>query len=202
MTGPSYPMRGTEALPNGDSISYKLPRSDEGRGTLHIAIQAPEGATSAILEWRRYPTDEPYESQAMTANVDGQLETRIPPQPAAGKVEYRILLETAGGVISIPSTETVVARYRGDVPAPVLIPHILAMFLSMLVSSRALFEVLRPQHVGVVEGALRGPPARRAQGPKPGARIDGAAGDRGADSRADRPAFRVRGILDRLAVRP
>jgi len=143
-TGPSYPMRGTEALPNGDSISYKLPRSDEGRGTLHIAIQAPEGATSAILEWRRYPTDEPYESQAMTANVDGQLETRIPPQPAAGKVEYRILLETAGGVISIPSTETVVARYRGDVPAPVLIPHILAMFLSMLVSSRALFEVLRP----------------------------------------------------------
>jgi hypothetical protein len=86
----------------------------------------------------------------MTANADGRLEARIPRQPAAGKVEYRILIETAGAVQSIPATETVVARYRGEVPACVLIPHIVAMFLSMLVSSRALFEVLRPG----------GPPAR------------------------------------------
>jgi hypothetical protein len=80
----------------------------------------------------------------MTANSDREFETRVPPQPAAGKIEYRILLESAGAAISIPARETVVARYRASVPAYVLIPHILAMFLSMLVSTRAFFEVLRP----------------------------------------------------------
>jgi hypothetical protein len=107
MTGPSYPIRGTASLPTGESLRYGLPRSNEGRDTLRIAIAAPSNATRANLEWRRYPTDEPFQSQAMTANA-------------------------------------VVARYRAGVPAHVLFPHILAMFLSMLVSSRALFEVFRP----------------------------------------------------------
>jgi hypothetical protein len=144
MTGPSYPIRGKAALPTGESLSFSLPRSDEGRGALEIAVRAPAGATRAVLEWRRFPTDEPYRKLVMEANADGQFETRIPPQPAAGKVEYGILLEFAEGEVSIPAAETVVARYRDSVPAHVLIPHILAMFLSMLVSSRALFEVLRP----------------------------------------------------------
>jgi hypothetical protein len=144
MTGPSYPIRGKAALPTGESFSYSLPRSNEGRDTLRIAIPAPSNAARANLEWRRYPTDDPFQSRAMTANTDGEFETRIPPQPAAGKVEYRILIELADGLVSIPASEAVVARYRAGVPAQVLIPHILAMFLSMLVSSRALFEVLRP----------------------------------------------------------
>jgi hypothetical protein len=144
MTGPSYPIRGAEALPNGESVGYNLPRSNEGRDELRIGIRKPSKATGARLEWRRYPTDEPFQSQAMTANDAGEFETRIPPQPAAGKVEYRILLEFANGAIPIPASEAVVARYRAGVPAYVLIPHILAMFLSMLVSSMALFEVLRP----------------------------------------------------------
>ena len=144
MTGPSYPIRGEEALPNGESVSYRLPRSNEGREELRITVPAPSTASRAILEWRRYPTEEPFRARVMTENENGQFETRIPPQPAAGKVEYRILFETAEGLISIPAAEAVVARYRADVPAYVLIPHILAMFLSMMVSSRALFEVLRP----------------------------------------------------------
>jgi len=144
MTGPSHPFRGTAVLSNGETISYQLPRSNEGRETLRIALPAPSVATGAILEWRRFPTDEPFRSQPMSANADGELESRIPSQPAAGKVEYRILLQAAGETLSVPASETVVARYRSDVPASVLIPHILIMFSSMLVSTRALFEVLRP----------------------------------------------------------
>ena len=144
MTGPSYPIRGTEALPNGESVSYSLPRSNEGRDELRIRIRAPSNTAQANLEWRRYPTDEPFRLQPMAVNADGEFESRIPTQPAAGKVEYRILIEFADGVVSIPESEAVVARYRASVPAYVLIPHIFAMFLSMLVSSRALLEVLRP----------------------------------------------------------
>jgi hypothetical protein len=143
MTGPSHPFRGGVSLSNGETISYKLPRSNEGRETLRVAIDAPMAATRAILEWRRYPTEEPFQRQPMFVGETGQLETRIPPQPAAGKVEYRIVLELAEEMISIPPHETVVARFRDDVPISVLIPHILIMFLSMLLATRTLFEVLR-----------------------------------------------------------
>jgi hypothetical protein len=81
----------------------------------------------------------------MIETADGRLEARIPGQPTAGKVEYRIVIEDEAGTEWIPEAGTVIARFRGDVPAAVLVPHILAMFLSMLVSTRALLEVLRPK---------------------------------------------------------
>jgi len=144
MTGPSYPMHGEAELSTGETIIYRLPRSDEGRGMLEVSIPAPSGGARATLEWRRYPTDEPFRRLEMTANNDGRVHATIPRQPAAGKVEYRILVDGDDGAVAIPTDEAVVARYRGDVPAGILLPHILAMFTSMLVSTRALFEVLRP----------------------------------------------------------
>jgi hypothetical protein len=144
MTGPSHPLRGTVKTGGSESVRYRLPRSNEGRDELCIRISPPTEHSEATLEWRRWPTEDAFQLQTMTAGTDGRLETSIPRQPAAGKVEYRILLETGGQVFSIPATETVVARFRDSVPAGVLIPHVLAMFLSMLVSTRALFEVLRP----------------------------------------------------------
>jgi hypothetical protein len=157
MTGPSHPIRGRVVLSNGESVSYSLPRSNEGRDGILIEIPHPAGASRPTLEWRRYPTDEPFRAQALSATGDDRITARIPRQPAAGKVEYQILLEVAGGIESIPPTETVVARFRDEVPASVLIPHILAMFLSMLVSTRALFEVLRrgtPRARGLVLTAM------------------------------------------------
>lgn len=142
-TGPSYPIDGQVRLPSGETIDYSLPRSNQGRPELEIELVMPSGGGEATLEWRRWPTEDAFRRQSMGARPDGRLVTRIPTQPAAGKVEYRILLWAEGATVSIPATETVVARYRDDVPVHVLIPHILAMFLSMLVSSRALFEVLR-----------------------------------------------------------
>jgi hypothetical protein len=149
MTGPSHPLRGTLRAGAAESVSYRLPRSNEGRDQLRIRITPPTVDTVATLEWRRWPTEDAFHRQPMTAGADDRLEASIPRQPAAGKVEYRILLETGSQVFAIPPTETVVARFRDSVPAGVLIPHILTMFLSMLVSTRALFEVLRP---GVPKG--------------------------------------------------
>ena len=56
MTGPSYPLRGAAELSHGETINYRLPRSDQGRGRLNIAIPAPQSGAQATLEWRRYPT--------------------------------------------------------------------------------------------------------------------------------------------------
>lgn len=144
MTGPSHPMRGTAEFAGGETISYRLPRSDEGRGGLRVGIPILSRGAQASLEWRRYPTDEPFRVIPMTETAEGRIEAKIPGQPPAGKVEYRIVVDAEGETLTIPDGEPVVARFRGDVPAGVLVPHILAMFLSMLMATRALLEVLRP----------------------------------------------------------
>ncbi len=148
MTGPSYPARGTVELVGGESIAYRLPRSDEGRGRLSVTIPQTRDDLEAVLEWRRFPTDEPYRELIMASDGEGRLAASIPGQPAAAKVEYRVVVSNRAGSTNVPTDNTVVARYRGDVPAGVLIPHILAMFASMLVSTRVLFEVLRPGPLG------------------------------------------------------
>jgi len=143
-TGPSYPVRGKMVGADGRSISYRLPRSNEGRDRLTISIPSPSASGRAAVVWRRYPTDEVFQAVTMERTPSGSLQAFIPRQPAAGKVEYTVRVETGGDVLQIPPGETVVARFRDPVPAGVLVPHILAMFASMLVSTRALFEVLRP----------------------------------------------------------
>jgi hypothetical protein len=143
LTGPSHPMRGVAEIGDTESISYRLPRSDEGRGRLLVTIPTTSAAPEAILQWRRYPLEEPYREIPMAVTADGRLEAEIPGQPPAAKVEYRIVLGDKSSDL-IPAGGSVVARYRAPVPAGVLVPHILAMFVSMLISTRALLEVLRP----------------------------------------------------------
>ncbi len=68
----------------------------------------------------------------------------IPHQPPAGKVEYRVVLDDGGRTVTIPEGDAVVARFRAEVPAGVLIPHILAMFTAMMLATRSLLEEFRP----------------------------------------------------------
>jgi len=144
ITGPSHPARGAVTLADGQELRYRLPRSNEGRDALVISLPQPSADARAVVEWRRYPTDEAYRPLAMEVSESGRLQASIPRLPAAGKVEYTVRLEVNGARVQVPSGETVVARFRDPVPAAVLVPHILAMFASMLVSTRALFEVVRP----------------------------------------------------------
>jgi hypothetical protein len=79
----------------------------------------------------------------MVRDHDSRLTATIPHQPPAGKVEYRLRLGGPAGTQPIPDGDPVVARFRADVPGLVLIPHIIAMFGSMLVVTRVLLEVVR-----------------------------------------------------------
>ncbi len=157
ITGPSHPARGSVKLADGQELRYRLPRSNEGRDALVIALPRTSGDVRAAVEWRRYPTDDAYQPLTMELSEAGRLETSIPRLPAAGKVEYTIRIEAGGVAAQVPREETVVARFRDPVPASVLVPHILAMFASMLVSTRALFEVVRrgaPRGSGLVLTAM------------------------------------------------
>ena len=73
--------------------------------------------------------------------VDDRLEAALPPEPeplmpAAGKLEYRVKLSRGAEQAAFPA-QPAVTRFKGDVPSAILLPHIFAMFVGMLLSTRA-----------------------------------------------------------------
>jgi hypothetical protein len=109
-------------------------------------VPDPGPAVSGALAWRRYPLDEPYttvplarELEGRPGQPDGGLSAALPRQPAAGKLEYHVTLNTPDGRIRIPeaSAGDVILRFRGPVPAGILVTHILLVFVAMLVGVRA-----------------------------------------------------------------
>ncbi len=148
LTGPTHPLRGT-AVVNSQEVAFKFLRSHPGDGGLKVSI--PDPGLPAELIWRHYPSNEDWMTMVMVS-VDGQLVAEIPHQPPAGKVEYRVEFaqdgDSDGDRFVVPANENVVARFRGEVPASVIIPHVFAMFFSMLISTRAFLEVLRPGNDG------------------------------------------------------
>ncbi|MEN8162758.1 MAG: hypothetical protein ABFS37_01405 [Acidobacteriota bacterium] len=136
LTGPTHPKRGAfEAA--GTTHTYRLVRSGNSTTPAQVRIPDPGGETSAVIEWRRYPTDEEFTPVPMTSN-DGMLTGDLPRQVAAGKVEYSVTLQTPEGTVRLPSgdEDTVILRYKDPVPATVLIPHIFLMFFAVLFGIR------------------------------------------------------------------
>lgn len=72
------------------------------------------------------------------------LAASLPMQPPAGKLEYYLELSKKGQTVYIAKDKPVVIRFKGDVPAGVLIPHIILMFLAMMFSAAAgLFAIFK-----------------------------------------------------------
>ena len=90
------------------------------------------------LFWKRYKFDSEFNKVEMTGT--DTLTAALPKQPPAGKLEYYVVLTKKDKNYSLPSDESVIIRFKDDVPIWVLIPHVLAMFLSMLFAARAAFE--------------------------------------------------------------
>ena len=104
MTGPTYPKK-YEITHQGKEYSFDLPRSNNGRpGDYPVEVELPE-SFSAILVWRIFPTENPWDTLEM-------------------------------------SREGVVIRFRGDVPAWALIPHVLMMILTIIWSTATILFAL------------------------------------------------------------
>ncbi len=140
MSGPTHPLRGKTRL-GAEEISYRLLRSHGGEGGLPVGLEVPSEEVRGTVQWRRFPTQDQYSDLAMVFS-DNQLQAEIPHQLPAAKVEYRIVLQSQDDQQMVPAAETVVARFKGAVPKAVLVPHILGMFMCMLLATRALLEVL------------------------------------------------------------
>jgi hypothetical protein len=144
LTGPTRPRRGHSEIA-GQGVRWRLLRSSISGEPFMVAIPAPEGAGGTV-EFRRFPTGEPFRPVEMTRQGT-TLVALLPTQPPAGKLEYFVRVRAGGREVRIPDGEPVVMRFKGDVPAGVLVPHVVVMFLSMLIGVRAALAALlgRPE---------------------------------------------------------
>jgi hypothetical protein len=138
VTGPTYPHSGQSAI-DGVSFSYTLPRSHAGESNCPIEFAVPSENIQGVLEWKRHNTDDNWTQSAMVFR-DGKLCGELPLQPIAGKLDYRVVLSGPSGKTFLPKERPLVMRFRGEVPPWLMIPHILAMFIAMLLSTRAGLE--------------------------------------------------------------
>jgi hypothetical protein len=138
-TGPTYPRRGHASVA-GQELRWRLARSAVSGEPFLVSVQAPEG-TSGRVRYRRFPTSDPFTDVEMKRE-GGALAALLPSQPPAGKLEYAVVLSASGTETHLPPDGPVVMRFKGDVPAGVLVPHVTMMFFGMLIGVRAALAAL------------------------------------------------------------
>ena len=137
LTGPTYPV-GDSFDQKGMHISYKFTRSHGGEGDQEVSFNVtPSAGVSATLYHNRYPTDEPFVESTMLQK-DNNFVAFLPHQPPAGKLAYFIMIQTESGEsIRLPEDRNIVTRFKGDVPVYWLLPHVIIMFVALLLAVRA-----------------------------------------------------------------
>ncbi len=142
MTGPTYPKKVTEEI-SGVIYNFSLKRSQTNTHKCTIDLEAPENVTGTLY-FRRFPSNDTWNKTDMMRS-EKVLSGTLPSEPASGKLEYYIILHCPDGSdLSIQKEEPVIIRFKGNVPAVIMIPHILIMFIAMLLSSLAgLFAISR-----------------------------------------------------------
>jgi len=135
MTGPTHPYRASASV-DGTEYSFALKRSQTNTHPCLIKLDVPE-EVSGTLYFRRFRTNDEWTPVVMK-HESGKLAGELPSQPAAGKLEYYIVLKgRSGSETALLREKPVVIRFKGNVPAVIMIPHILVMFFAMLLSNLA-----------------------------------------------------------------
>jgi hypothetical protein len=144
-TGPTNPVRGTIVL-GGEKIRYKLLRTQDSGEGLPVTLRGVPRSLDAEVVWKRHKTSDPPATIPLRRQGN-DLVGALPSFPPAGKVEYQVRLHVGSHLASIPPDGPAVARYKGAVPAWALVPHILAMFTSLLIAMRVLLGALSREPV-------------------------------------------------------
>lgn len=147
-TGPTYPLRGSVETKQG-AVAFIFLRSEEIGTGLQIMLKEPlPTGLAGTVTWRRYKSQDAWTRTAMTAGTfrftrRGEVEEArglgvvLPSLPErAGKYEYFVHLDDGSGARSVTGEKPIFARYKAPVPRWVLVPHILAIFISLTLALR------------------------------------------------------------------
>ena len=151
-TGPTYPKQ-TDIIVNGTSYTVRLIRSIEIGSRSAVKLSVDDTTVVATLHYKRYKTNDEYQESSFeyaSYPVDSWLMNKVfkmthesglfafvPEQPMAGKLQYWFEISDSNGTESYFRDEPIVIRYKGAVPSKILTPHILLMFIAMLLSTLA-----------------------------------------------------------------
>lgn len=149
LTGPTHPVRGTEVFLEKE-VSYKLLRTQTIGKTLPVRITAADQAVTAFINYKNYkdPNDDwkTKEEEIEMKREGDDLVGEIPGKTQmAAKIEYMVRIVVANESFLLHKGKSVVARFKGDVPAVFLIIHIILMFFSFVFALRTGMEALRKE---------------------------------------------------------
>ncbi|HSH50401.1 MAG TPA: hypothetical protein VK982_01620, partial [Bacteroidales bacterium] len=114
-------------------LVFQLPRTHVSANDCRIDIPVEDSLVKGEIIFKRYPSNDKwssidllYENEALTGY--------LPMQPPAGKLKYFVRFWDNKSLENSKKTQQVIIRFKGKVPAWALIPHVLFMFLAMLIS--------------------------------------------------------------------
>ena len=154
-TGPTYPLEGDFQTAPG-TVHFKFLRSETIGTDLKIMLLDPvPSEVTGYVEYRRYKSNDdwgtlPMEPGSFEFSRRGRTESiqgigvELPSlQERAGKYEYLVYIDDGQNeAISVTGDQPIYARYKAEVPIGVLILHIFAVFASMTIAIRTIFEAL------------------------------------------------------------
>jgi len=151
-TGPTYPKQVDISL-NDSVYKLKFVRSLALDERPEVKLKVYDTTVKARLFFKRLNTDEEYQvgefsykvypvnsflmNKVFKISEEKGLFVKVPQQPAAGKLQYYVEITDSNGTRSFFKDYPVIIRFKGGVPGPVLLPHIVLMFIAMLFSTLA-----------------------------------------------------------------
>ena len=139
VTGPTYPKKINFTL-NEKDYESKLIRSHGGEDDALITLDIDNSNVNAIIFYKHYPVINDEEWTSVNFNhetVEGKnvMTAKLPHQPPAGKLIYQIEITEANDKAALFNEEPIVIRFKGDVPAFILIPHVIFIFFAMFLAN-------------------------------------------------------------------
>jgi len=132
-TGPTHPKKVKTEL-NGVIYTFKLIRTSNNDKDAKMEIKIPDTLITGTINYRIFPIGDTWETIDLVRDNENLI-AYLPKQPAAGKLEYYFTLLNRNKPEETISSEHTVIRFKGNVPAWAIIPHILFMFAAMLLST-------------------------------------------------------------------
>jgi hypothetical protein len=149
-TGPTYPKK-LQVSVNHVDYKLKLVRSLGLDEDPLVKLNVNDPTISAKIYFRRYLSKDEFQSadfkfrskpidsfvmnKFFGMTKDEGFYAAVPQQPAAGKIEYYFEITDQAETKTYLKETPVVIRFKGGVPAYILLPHILFMFVAMLFSN-------------------------------------------------------------------
>jgi len=138
-SGPTYP-RELKISVNAKECKLKLVRSLSLDEPSEVKLGIADSSVKATLYYKLFNSKDEYQQTTFKFRKDKRqdvLFAEVPQQPAAGKIQYYFDVTDSKGTSTYLKDSPVVIRFKGGVPAFILIPHILFMFIAMLFSTLA-----------------------------------------------------------------